>query len=219
MVDGLLILLGIGLFAYFWISLTSYIRDPQLFKLASLLIPPVAWLITAVVLSSTYAFSEIRRAMGLTLLILFCLISFTSSWGLSTQRAADAREPLVVQPTDSHMRTIAKQLAQISTERYRYPTKLPIGIQRTLGYAPRWYLRNFESVTLVDGSHADLPEATLLESELPAPPTADIGQQVWITHSWQWPITDSIGLLRWLKTRDEPAGLIETNAVLYVRLP
>ncbi len=79
MVDGLLIFLGLGLFAYFWISLTSYIRDPQLFKLASLFIPPVAWLITAVVLSSTYAFSEIRRAMGVTLLILFCLISFTSS--------------------------------------------------------------------------------------------------------------------------------------------
>ena len=219
MVDGLLILLGIGLFAYFWINLTSYLKDPQLFKLASLLIPPVAWLITAVVLSSTYAFSEIRRAIGITLLILLCLISFTNSWGLNILRTADPREPLVVQPTAPHMRTIAKQLAQISTERYRYPTKLPIGIQRTLGYAPRWYLRDFESVTLVDGSHADLPEASLLNPDLPAPSSADIGQQVWISHGWQWPISDSIGFLRWLKTRDEAPGLIEQTAVLYVRLP
>ena len=219
MIDGLLILLGMGLLIYFWINLASYIRDPQPFKIVSLLIPPGAWLITALVLSSTYQRSDVRRGMGAMVLILLTFISFTNSWGVTIIRPADPREPLVVQPTSLNLPIVAKQLTQISIERYRHPAKIPVGIQRTLGYAPRWYLRHFESVTLVDGSHAGLPEATLLDSELPPPDLAEIGQRVWISSSWQWPISDTLGFLRWLKTREEAAGIIERTAVLYVMLP
>ncbi|MGB0384284.1 MAG: glycosyltransferase family 39 protein [Ardenticatenaceae bacterium] len=218
-VDGLLMLLGLGLFVYFWINLASYIRDPQPFKIASLLIPPIAWVATSVVLASTYNLSEVRRGLGLTLLLLLTLISFTNSWGVSIERAADPREPLVVLPTSPSLETAAEQVTQISIERYRHPAKIPLGIQRTLGYAPRWYFRHFENITLVDGSHAGLPEASLLDSQQPPPPQADIGQRIWIGTSWQWPISEAVPFLRWLKMREEPAGIIERTAILYVILP
>ena len=75
-----------------------------------------------------------------------------------------------------------------------------------------------ENVTLIDGSHAGLPEAALLDSEQAAPPSS-IGQRVWLGNDWQWPISEGVPLMRWLKTRDEPAGLIRRSAVLYVMLP
>jgi hypothetical protein len=218
-VDGLLMGLGLGMFLYFWINISSYIADATTPKLLASTIVPIGSLLAATFIIANYQdIKAARRALTATLLVLLSIASFSSSWGLSLVRANDAREPLVVQPSDPNLRTAAAQLGQISIERYRNASDIAVGIQQTLGYAPRWYFRHFDNVTLIDGSHAGLPEAALLDSEQAAPP-GSIGQGVWLGTDWQWPISEGVPLVRWLKTRDEAAGLMPRSAVLYVMLP
>lgn len=218
-VEGLLLGLGLGMFLYFWINISSYIATPSTPKLLASTIVPIGSILAATFIIANYQDRKAAlRALSLTLLILLTIASFSTSWGLSLVRANDAREPLVVQPSDANLRTAAAQLGQISIERYRNPGDIAVGIQQTLGYAPRWYFRNFDNVTLIDGSHAGLPEAALLDSQQPPPPRS-IGQRVWLGTDWQWPITEARYLMRWLKTRHDPAGLIPRSAVLYVMLP
>ncbi|MDQ4078136.1 MAG: hypothetical protein M3220_18055, partial [Chloroflexota bacterium] len=121
-------------------------------------------------------------------------------------------------PSDADLRTGAERLAQISVERYRDPSAIPLGIQRTLGYAPRWYFRDFDTVTTVEGSHGALPEAVLLESNAPPPP-GRIGKRVWVGPEWQWGADSPQSLIRWLTLRaDKRIGITEREAVLYVTL-
>ena len=65
--------------------------------------------------------------------------------------------------------------------------------------------------------HTDLTEAALLDST--TAPAEGIGPTVFLGQTWQWGIADPVGVLRWLKTRNESVGLVNREAVLYVRLP
>ena len=131
-------------------------------------------------------------------------------------RANDPREPLVVQPSDTNLRTAATQLVSISIERYRDPAAIPLAIERELGYAPRWYFRNFRTITDVDGSTV-LPESALLRADSQIP--AGIGQKVFVGMDWQWSIGDSTTFLKWLKARNDCNGLTNREAILYVSIP
>jgi uncharacterized protein (TIGR03663 family) len=215
-VDGTAFLVTIALFLYFWINFNLYLSAPDSIKLFSLMIPVVGGALGLAYLYTIHSPATAFRAGGLALLLVFGIITASTSWGVSINRANDPREPLVVQPADSNLRTAAAELAQVSTERYRDPYRIPLGIQTSLGYAPRWYFRQFRDVVPVAGN-TDLPEAALLDSTLP--PAQGIGQKVFIGQTWQWSITDSAGVLRWLKTRGESNGLVNREAVLYVRLP
>lgn len=219
-VDGLLMVLGLGMLVYFWINLSSYLSAPQAVKLVSMAVPVVALGLTSFLLALSYGNEAARRGLGLTILMLLAIVSLSSAWGLSVVRGADPREPLVVQPSDPNLRTGAAQLAQISIERYRDPAAIPLGIERNLGYAPRWYFRNFKTMTLVDGPSPSVPEAALLASEF-APRPGDIGQRIWLRQRWEWPLAQApaTDLVRWLKLREHRQGLVTDSAVLFVSLP
>jgi hypothetical protein len=179
----------------------------------------VAMLVAAAALIwQTYGSAAARRSVGAVLLFLLLLVSLSSAWGLSLARGADPREPLVVQPSSSDLRTRAAELAQLSVERYRNPAAIPLGIQETLGYAPRWYFRDFADLTLVQGSRPDLPEAALLAFDAPPPP-GRIGQRVWLGPQWPGFPTDRLALARWFVSRSEPVTLTSRDAILYVTIP
>ncbi|MGH2542020.1 MAG: hypothetical protein ACRDIB_04460, partial [Ardenticatenaceae bacterium] len=218
-VDGLYLLLAMALFVYFWIALTRYLAASQPFGVVSLLAPVGLLIAAAGLVWQSFGKEAMQRVLGLTLLFWLTIVSIGSAWGVSVVRGADPREPLVTRPSDSDLRTNAAQLAQLSVERYRDPGAIPLGIQRTLGYAPRWYFRNFDSVSLVEGSHAALPEAALLESDEPPPP-GWIGRRIWLGPDWQWNTTTPDSLLRWLTLRaDDQIAITDRAAVLYIKLP
>ncbi len=215
-IDGVAVLITLALFLYFWINFNLYLTAPDTLKLMSLFIPIVGGALGIAYLYSIHSPATAGRVGGIALLLLLGVFTVANSWGVSMNRANDPREPLVVQPSDINLRTAAAELAQVSTERYRNAHQIPLGIQTTLGYAPRWYFRDFQNVVAVTGN-TDLPEAALLDSTMP--PAQGIGKKVFIGQSWQWSIADPVGVLRWLKTRNDSTGLTNQEAVLYVRLP
>ncbi|MBA3534252.1 MAG: hypothetical protein H0T73_20215 [Ardenticatenales bacterium] len=226
-IDGFAVLVALGLLIYFWLNLAAYLSmavqpnpHPMAWATSIRLFMAVGLFIAgAVALNLTYGAGTQRRVLGLTLLLLFSIISLSSAWGLSFTRGGNPREPLVTEPSRTDLRTGAAQLEQISIERYRKPHAIPLGIQRTLGYAPRWYFRNFENVTLVEGSYATLPEAALLDEEADAPPER-IGQRVWSSSQWQRPSPlSTAAMFQWLTTREESTGYIGRAVTLYVTLP
>lgn len=215
-IDGAAILVALALFLYFWINFNLYLSAPDPVKLFSLAIPFVGGALGLAYLYSIHSPATALRAGGVAILLLVGIVTASTGWGVSVNRASDPREPLVVQPGDVNLRTAAAELAQVSTERYRDPHRIPLGIQTTLGYAPRWYFREFREMVEVTGN-TDLPEAALLDST--TPPAQGIGSKVFLGQTWQWSIGDPVGVFRWLKTRNESNGLVNREAVLYVRLP
>lgn len=225
LVERLSLATGLFLVATFWVTLVLYMASAlqstpssDWFYVIRLFVIFALMLVGLVVLNLGYGWGSARRVLGLTLLLVLTIVTLSSSWGLSLVRGADPREPLVVQPGRIDLRAGAAQLAQISTERYRRPHVIPLGIQETVSSAPRWYFRDFTAVEGVAGSHAYLPEAALLEVSEPPPP-GYLGQRVWASTSWKRPTFSPPGLLRWLLTREEPQGLVGRAVVLYVELP
>lgn len=215
-IDGSTVLATVALVLYFWINFNLYLSAPDVIKLFSLAIPFVGGALGIAYLYTIHTPATALRASAFALLIILGIFTVANGWGLSINRANDPREPLVVQPADANLRTAAAELAQVSTERYRDAYRIPLGIQNSLGYAPRWYFRHFRDVVFIAGN-TDVPEAALLD--VSTPPAQGIGQKVFIGQNWQWTIGEPVGLLRWLKTRGESAGLSNREAVLYVRLP
>lgn len=217
-VDGLFLVFSAALFLYIWINVTAYLANtPQFIGVLSVVVALGMFIAAAALIWQTYGARTARRGFGAALLFLLLIAALSSTWGLSLARGADPREPLVVQPSSTDLRTAAAELAQLSIERYRNPATIPLAVQETLGTAPRWYFRDFRDVTLVQGSRPDLPEAALLAFDAPAPPER-IGQRVWLGPQWPGFPTERLALLRWLFSRSEPVTLTDRAAILYVTL-
>jgi hypothetical protein len=214
--DGSTFVVTLIIFLSFWITLNLYLSAPGTTPAYSLLIPVVGLGLGIGYLFAVYSAPVALRLIGMLLLLMAGTYSLSTAWSLNINHANDPREPLVVQPSDINLRTSVAELEQVSTERYRNAHQIPVGLQSTLGYAPRWYFRDFRDQREVTGN-TDLPEAALLDAA--TPPAAGLGKKVFIGQTWQWTIGDTVGLLRWLKTRGEGNGLGTREAVLYVQLP
>ena len=218
-VDGLFVAFSAVLVLYIWINVTAYLASSvQFVGVLSVVVALGMFVAAAILVWQSYGRKPALRVVGLALFLLFSLVSLSSAWGLSLVRGADPREPLVVQPSSTDLRTGAAALAQLSIERYRNPAAIPLGIQSTLGYAPRWYFRNFADARLVEGSRPDLPEAALLAFDAPAPP-GRIGQRIWLGPTWPGFPAERPALLRWLVERSEPPTLTDRAAILYLTVP
>lgn len=209
---------GLILFAYLWINLVGAAdrlesRHLGAIALALLLLVGLLYL-----LRQMEGPSAARRVGGLTLLLVLTIVSAATGWGAAVVRAGDPVEPLVSRATDPDLRATATQLAALSVERYRDATALPVAVQRDLGPAPRWYLRDFDEVTVVDGSHPSLPEAALLAPGEPAPP-GTVGEQIRLGSTWRLPALDRSGWLHWLLFREAPQGILPQEGILYLRVP
>ncbi len=216
-VEGAFLVGSLALLMYFWLALTKFLADARSVNALAMVVPFGLLLVMVALVWQSLGRGAAFRALGLTLLASLTIFSLTSSWGLAMVRGADPREPLVTQPSDADLRTAAARLAQLSIERYRDPAAMPLAIQRTLGHAPHWYFRAFDSIRSVEGSSPDLPEAALLADDVPPPP-GWIGQRIWTGPAWQWSLASPQSLLGWLALRSDESGVTERAAVLYVRL-
>lgn len=217
-VEGLFALIGVVLFVYFWLALTKFLTASGTVQTLALVAPLALLGVVALLLAQSFGARAAQRAFALTVLLYLATISLASAWGVSVVRSADPREPLVTQAADADVREGVALLEQVSIERYRDPHMIPLGIQRPLGFVPRWYFRDFDPVT-VEGSNADLPEAALLEPDAP-PPAGWLGTRVWVGSEWAWGVDSPQLLLRWLTFRaDERLPQQDRGALLYIKLP
>ncbi|HBY99522.1 MAG: glycosyltransferase family 39 protein [Ardenticatenaceae bacterium] len=205
---------------FLWLNIIAYLQTAQSLHLW---LAFAALLVLVSGLSMIWSLSGgggVLRALGLTAALLLPVVSLRTAWMLSFMYGNDPREPLVAAgtPSDPDLRTLAHFLAETSNERLHERNSLPVALQRSLGAAPYWYLRDFRHLTLVEGGSADVPTAALLSPDQPAPPGM-IGSRYTVRPSWQWPGLTGQPLLRWLVMRDVQSGLGAQEAILYVQVP
>lgn len=221
-IEGAYAALTAVLGGFAWLNILAYLQTAESLHLV---LAVVALLILGAGLFMVWSLGENRsiwRALGLVAALLLPLIAFRTSWMLSYMHGNDPREPLVAAqvPSDPDLRTLASFLTNLSNERLRQRDTLPIALQRSLGAAPQWYLRNFTQLRLIEGSAAVLDETTaaILSPDQPAPP-GTIGSRYVIRPTWQWPNLSGQPLMRWIVLREVNAGLGAQEAILYVRVP
>lgn len=214
---GLALIVG----GFLWLNLQTYIYTAETSRLW-LALASGAVLISALTLAwSMNGTPAMLRALGAFAAILLVLTSLRTAWHLSFVRASDAREPLAAAtlPSDPDIRNLPAFLRALSVDRLGQRDALAVAVQRSLGTAPHWYLRNFANLTIVEGSSPDLPEVALLDSMQPAPGPNAIGQRYALRPQWAWPGLRGQALVRWLITRNIREGLGAQDAILYVTVP
>lgn len=213
---GLVAVIG----GFLWLNVIAYLQTARSLHLWLVL---AALLVLVSGLSMVWSVggrSGVLRALGLTAALLLPVVAFRTTWMLAFMHGNDPREPLVAAqaPTDPDLRTLADFLAELSNERLRERAALPVALQRSLGAAPRWYLRDFNRLTLVAGSTPTLPTAALLSPDQPAPP-GTIGSRYALRPRWEWPNLSGQPLLRWIILREVRVGLGAEDAILYIKVP
>lgn len=212
---GGLALLGL---AFVWLNLLAYSLGGETLRL---------WLAAGgivlvgalfVLMTVWVTLGAALRTAGAVLAIALLFISIRTAWQLNYDNMADAREPLVVVPTDPDVRYMADFLRPVSENRVNHPDLLPIAVQRDLGPVPLWYLRDFTQVSLTAGSSPDQPVAILLKPSEP-PPAGWTGQRIRLGERWDWPGLSGQSLVRWLLFRKASNTTMPVDAVLYLKVP
>lgn len=219
-VEGVYLLLVAVIGGFFWLNIIAYLQTTQSLHLGLALAAVLVLVSGLSIIWSMGSGSGVLRALGLTAVLLLPVVSFRTAWMLAFMHGNDPREPLAAAqvPSDPDLRTLPSFLAGLSNERLRERYSLPVALQRSLGVAPHWYLRDFRELTLVEGSSAALPTAAVLSPDQPAPP-GTIGSRYTLRSTWQWPNLAGQPLLRWIVVREVRAGLGVEDAILYVQVP
>jgi hypothetical protein len=162
-IEGLFLALSLPLWAYLALNLTMYTSRPAQYAALPLLVATVAVpsrlilaltaLILQLILTVTFGYLLGRRAavrgIGVSLCLALLVYTLSAGWGVSQNRPADPREPLLNQPTAPEIRLLEQTLTRYSLERTKdaYAAEVTVLADDP---ALAWSLRDFRQVHFVD---------------------------------------------------------------------
>lgn len=255
---GVFLAISMLLWAHLIISLANYARRPGQYTDLNLLFFHFSWptflslaLVSAVLLLMLMIVASVAQGPGPTLYALglstmLALLSFTvaAAWGVSQNRPADPREPLVIEPTATEVRLLTDTLVHLSNEHRGDAHAIDMTVLND-DPALAWALRDFRQAHLTEATRGPFSTAVIITRQaslelaagLGTPefgPGGYVGQSFTLRRRWkpgglacrrhltqapsgQARQLDCSSLVRWLIFRHSPTEPTEERVVLWLR--
>jgi len=248
--EGLYVAVSLPLWAYLVINLVTYssrsgqysdinllfLRLSMPTYLSLVIATAFLLLVLAVGIGLVQGFGPALRGLGLSTTLALFLFTISTAWGVSQNRPADPREPLVLEPTATEVRLLRDTLSRVSSERQGDAHAIDLTLL-TDDLALQWALRDFRQAHVAALSETpSLTSAVIAPQALGTPPLAGtyVGQSFPVRRRWEtdglacsWnPVQigfdqarqlDCSSLVDWLvfrRSRERPA---EDRVVLWLR--
>ncbi|MGD9100605.1 MAG: hypothetical protein PVF45_08990 [Anaerolineae bacterium] len=175
--------------------------------------------------------------LGISTTLVLLLFTVAAAWGVSQNRPADPREPLVLEPTAIEVRLLKDSLARISNEQRGDDHAIDLTVLSD-DPALAWALRDFQQAQFTDAPGGPLSTSAIITHQMPGTPEFGeegyVGQTLPLRRRWKnsnlschWRTAqiqdeparqlDCSALIRWLIFRHSPTPPVEDRVVLWVR--
>jgi len=218
--EGLFVASFMVAVVYFAIQLAGYASSGQAAHLFYMALTPLLLSVLTALCWTWLGEEPTVRCGGITLLLTLTLLTVSSSMGLNYHRAADPREPMVVEATSPGVRDLVTTLERISSHQDGDPHTIAVTVEEATGPVLAWHLRDFRNVRFVEklSPAIETPVViTLAEEKEPTLGGSYVGQDFTVQATWNPQGLTRTERLRWLLYREAPTPVNSRKVVLWVK--
>jgi len=219
-VEGLFAALSLPIVVYLVIQLAGYASTGQavylyLALVACLILPSLValcWMLLG--------WGPALRCGGIILLLVLAMLTVGLSVGLNYHRAADPREPMVVEATSSGVVDLVTTLERVSSHREGDPHVIAVTVEEATGPILAWHLQDFYNTRFVEqlSPSVETPVViTMAEEEEPILGGSYVGQSFALQATWNPQGLTWTELVRWILYREAPTPVRSRDVVLWVK--
>jgi uncharacterized protein (TIGR03663 family) len=217
--DGLFAVLASVLAAYGLLQFANYANDarPAFLNLGLVAFAFIGSLV--VLFAFAWGVQVALRGAGISAILMLAVLTIHAGTWLNYRSQDAPKEWLLPDATSTDVRRVVEQMHDLSYQRERDPDTLAVTVEAGLVPALGWYLRDFESVTVVQSIGPGVQTPLVLVSARPetAAQPGYVGQGFWLSTTWTPAGLGGSGLWRWVFFRDAPQPPQPEDVILYVK--
>jgi hypothetical protein len=218
--EGLFAALSLPVVIYFAIQLAGYASSGQAVYLYMAL---VAFLVLPTLVALCWMWlgqGPALRCGGIILALVLAMPTVGLSMGLNYHRAADPREPMVVEATLPGVVDLVTTLEQVSSHQEGDPHVIAVTVEEATGPILAWHLQDFRNTRFVEQLSPSIETPvviTVAEEEEPTLGGSYVGQSFALQATWNLQGLTRTELVRWFLYRDAPTPVKSRDVVLWVK--
>lgn len=218
--EGLFVAFFMAAVVYLAIQLAGYASSGQAAHLFYMALAPLLLSVLTALCWTWLGVEPTLRCGKITLFLVLALLTVSLSLGLNYHRAADPREPMVVEATSPGVRDLVTTLERISSHQDGDPHTIAVTVEEATGPVLAWHLRDFRNTRFVEKLSPAIETPVVItqaEEEEPTLGGSYMGQDFAVQATWNPQGLTRTERLRWLLYREAPTPVRSRNVVLWVK--
>lgn len=162
--------------------------------------------------------ATVGRGAGVSMLLLSLGVTLHMGWHLNYLAHEPVRELLLLEPASADVREMVAALETLSLDRVGDTVNMPITVDGRLTPIVRWYLSEFENVTVTDVVRSPDTPVVIMPASDKMPPLGDryIGQGFRVSSRWRLAELTGADFVRWYFYREGPAAVPYSELIMFV---